>query len=316
MEMYINHIAHYIPSKRVHNDYFKEVNGLSDSWIFERTGIRTRSKAAEGETTNTMAVEVVRRSLKSLPFDIKEVDLIIGASYSPYDTVATIAHVVQREFEINNAQAIYISSACSSLINALEIAQGYLAMEKARKILIVASEHNTSYSDETCEKSGHLWGDGATAIYISDEPVGDKPAEILNIYTKGLGHIGKSTDAVYLTPGEEGLKMPDGRDVFIHACQYMRQALEDVLDAKGLDINDLDFIVPHQANHRIISNLARQLKLDESMILSNIQELGNTGSASTGICLSQNINKIKKGNLVGITVFGGGYSTGAALIQF
>lgn len=314
--MYINHIAHYIPSERVHNEYFKDVNGLSDSWIFERTGIRTRSKAAEGETTNTMAVEVVKRSLKSLPYDIKEIDLIIGASYSPYDTVATIAHAVQREFDIDNAQAIYVSSACSSLINALEIAEGYLAMEKAKKILIVASEHNTSYSDETCEKSGHLWGDGATAIYISDEPVGDKPAEVLNIYTKGLGHIGKSTDAVYLTPGEEGLKMPDGRDVFIHACQYMRQALEEVLDAKGLDINDLDFIVPHQANQRIIANLARQLKLDESMILSNIQELGNTGSASTGICLSQNMNKIKKGNLIGITVFGGGYSTGAALIQF
>jgi 3-oxoacyl-[acyl-carrier-protein] synthase-3 len=314
--MYINHIAHYIPAGRVHNDYFKDVNGLSDSWIFERTGIRTRSKAGKDENTNTMAVEAVRQSINSLPLDIKEVDLIIGASYSPHDTVATIAHEVQREFDINNAQAIYISSACSSLVNALEIAEGYIALGKAKNVLVVASEHNTAYSDESCEKSGHLWGDGATALYVSDTAVGDKSAEILSIYTKGLGHIGKGTDAVYLTPGIEGLKMPDGRDVFIHACQYMRLALEEVLGSLGLEISDLDFIVPHQANQRIIANLGRQLKLDESIILSNIQELGNTGSASTGICLSQNMNRIKKGDLVGITVFGGGYSTGACLLQY
>ncbi len=314
--MFINTISHYIPEQRVPNEYFKNLNGLDDEWIFDRTGIRTRSKAAKDENANSMAVAAVKRALQDLPFDIKEVDLIIGASYTPYDTVATIGHVVQREFGIPEAQVIYVSSACSSLVNALEIVEGYFAMGKATRALVIASEHNTLYSDETCEKSGHLWGDGATAMFISEEPLGAKPGEILNIFTRGLGHIGKGTDAVFLRPGDGGLQMPDGRDVFMHACNFMRVALETTLESCNLTIEDLDFIIPHQANHRIIANLIKQLNILPKKVLTNIQELGNTGCASTGICLSQNMDKIPADSLVGITVFGGGYSAGALLVRF
>ena len=314
--MFINTISHYIPEQRVPNEYFKQLNGLDDEWIFDRTGIRTRSKAAADENTNTMAVKAVAAALKDLPFDIKEVDLIVGASYTPYDTVATMGHVVQREFGIQEAQVLYVSAACSSLVNALEIVEGYFAMGKATRALVVASDHNTFYSDETCEKSGHLWGDGATALFISEEPIGPKPGEILNIFTRGLGHIGKGTEAVYLRPGDGGLQMPDGRDVFMHACNFMRVALEKTLENANLTIEDLDFIIPHQANHRIIANLIKQLNLSPKKVLTNIQELGNTGSASTGICLSQNMAKIPADSLVGITVFGGGYSAGAVLVRF
>ncbi len=316
MRMFINTVSHYIPEKRVPNEHFKNLNGLDDEWIFDRTGIRTRSKAAPGENANTMAVEAVSRALKSLPFDIKDVDLIIGASYSPYDTVATIGHTVQREFGIPEAQVIYISSACSSLVNALEIVEGYFALGKASRALVVASEHNTMYSDDTCEKSGHLWGDGATALFISDEPLGSKCGEILNIFTRGLGHIGKGTEAVYLRPADGGLQMPDGRDVFMHACNFMRVALETTLESCNLTVEDLDFIIPHQANHRIIANLIKQLNILPKKVLTNIQELGNTGSASTGILLSQYLKKIPADSLVGITVFGGGYSAGAVLVRF
>jgi 3-oxoacyl-[acyl-carrier-protein] synthase III len=316
MRMFLNAISHYVPEERVHNEYFKKVNGLEDEWIFERTGISTRSKAAKTENTNTMAVEAVKRAIPSLPFDIKEVDLIIGASYSPYDTVTTIGHAVQREFGIQEAQVVYVSSACSSLVNAVEIVEGYFAAGKATRALVVASEHNTAFSDESCSKSGHLWGDGATALFISEEPVGKKPGEILNIFTRGLGHIGKGAEAVYLRPGLDGLQMPDGRDVFIHACNFMRVALEKSLEGCNLTIDDLDHIIPHQANDRIIVNLIKQLNLHPSKVFSNINELGNTGSASTGICLSQNFNKIKEDSLVGITVFGGGYSAGAMVIRF
>jgi 3-oxoacyl-[acyl-carrier-protein] synthase III len=316
MRMFINTVSHYIPEQRIPNEYFKNLNGLDDEWIFDRTGIRTRSKAAKGENANTMAVAAVTRALRNSPFDIKEVDLIIGASYTPYDTVATIGHTVQREFGIPEAQVIYISSACSSLVNALEIVEGYFAMGKATRALVIAVEHNTLYSDETCEKSGHLWGDGATALFISEEPIGAKPGEILNIFTRGLGHIGKGTEAVYLRPGEGGLQMPDGRDVFMHACNFMRVALEMTLESCNLTIDDLDFVIPHQANHRIIANLIKQLNILPKKVLTNIQELGNTGCASTGICLSQNIDKIPRDSLVGITVFGGGYSAGAVLIRF
>ena len=316
MRMFINTISHYIPEQRVPNEHFKDLNGLEDEWIFDRTGIRTRSKAAPEENANTMAAEAVSRALKSLPFDIKEVDLIIGASYTPYDTVATIGHYVQREFGIPEAQVIYISSACSSLVNALEIVEGYFAIGKATRALVIAAEHNSMYSDDSCEKSGHLWGDGATALFISDEAIGSKPGEILNIFTRGLGHIGKGTEAVYLRPTEGGLIMPDGRDVFMHACNFMRVALETTLDNCSLTIDDLDFIIPHQANHRIIANLIKQLNIQPKKVFTNIEQLGNTGCASTGICLSQNIDAIPADSLVGITVFGGGYSAGALLVRF
>ncbi|MFB6340279.1 3-oxoacyl-ACP synthase III family protein [Saccharicrinis sp. FJH62] len=309
--MFIEKISHYIPEERVPNSYFKDVNGLDDEWIFQRTGIKTRSRAAEHENSNTMAVEAVR----SLEKYLDGVDLIVGASYSPYDTVATIAHVVQKEFALKGAKAVVISSACSSLINAVEIVEGYFAMGKASKALVIASEHNWLYSNQTDEKSGHLWGDGATAILLNSSEVPGSP-EILNIFTEGLGDVGQGPDAVFLRPAGEGLEMPNGRDVFIHACEYMETGLMKVLDNRNLDKKDLDYIIPHQANDRIIQNLSQRMKFDYNRIFRNIDRLGNTGCASTGICLSENWQEFKKGDLVGITVFGGGYSYGAMLIEF
>jgi 3-oxoacyl-[acyl-carrier-protein] synthase-3 len=109
-----------------------------------------------------------------------------------------MAHVAQKEFNIPNAKAVYISSACSSFINAMEIVEGYFAMGKASKALVITAEHNTLYSNETDEKSGHLWGDGAAAIFVSKEQQKTGEAKIIDILTKGLGHVGKSTEAVYL----------------------------------------------------------------------------------------------------------------------
>jgi 3-oxoacyl-[acyl-carrier-protein] synthase-3 len=314
--MYINALGHYLPEQLVPNSYFLNVNGLTEEWIYTRTGIKTRTKAAPEENTNTMSIEAVKAAMKNLPYDISEVDLIIVASYSPYDTVATIAHVIQSTFNINNAQAIYVSSACSSFINAVEIAQGYFALNKASKVLIVASEHNTAYSNESDEKSGHLWGDGSAALFLSKEPIQKNEGKIVDVLTRGLGNIGKSIEAVYLHPKEEGLLMPNGKDVYNQACKYMIDALSEISERNNIKVNNLDYIIPHQANMRIISYIAQQLKFDEEKIITNIQDLGNTGCASTLIGLSQNIDKIKPGDMVGFTVFGGGYSSGSMLVQF
>ena len=218
MELYINALAHYLPDNRVPNSYFKDVNGLDDEWIRTRTGISTRSKAGENENTNTMAMEAVKRLHETLPYPIEEVDLIVAATYSPHDTVATAAHMIQRHFKARAARCLTVSAACSSFINAMEIVEGYFAMNKATKAIVVASEHNTEYSNETCPQSGHLWGDGSVAIAISTIPEGEKAARILNIFTRGLGHIGKADTAVYLRPHHGGIGMPEGRDVFINAC--------------------------------------------------------------------------------------------------
>jgi 3-oxoacyl-[acyl-carrier-protein] synthase-3 len=232
--MYINALGHYLPKQIISNDYFLNINGLTDEWIFTRTGIKTRTKAIPGENTHTMGIEAVKEAMKNLPYPISDVDLIIGASYSPFDTVATLAHAVQEHFEIAGAKAVYISSACSSFINAMEIVEGYFAIGKASKALVVTSEHNTAYSNETDEKSGHLWGDGAAAIFLSKEPVAKNEGKVVDIITRGLGNIGKASEAVYLHPTNGGLLMPHGKDVFTHACKYMTEALVDILEKTKL----------------------------------------------------------------------------------
>ncbi|MCB6970763.1 MULTISPECIES: 3-oxoacyl-ACP synthase III family protein [Butyricimonas] len=316
MDLYINAIAHYIPEARVPNSYFKDVNGLDDEWIFSRTGIKTRSKAGEGENTNTMALEAVARLKDKLPFAIEDTDLVVAATYSPHDTVATAAHAIQRAYTTRAAKCLSVSSACSSFINAIEIVQGYFAMGKATKAIVVASEHNTEYSNESCPQSGHLWGDGAIAIAISTSPEGEKAAKILDIFTRGLGHIGKADTAVYLRPHHGGIGMPEGRDVFINACHYMIEGLQVVTESNGKTLADLKYIAPHQANKRIMATIARQIDFPEDRILSNIGEVGNTGCPSCGIALSQNLDRVERGDLVGLTVFGGGYSCGAVLLEF
>jgi 3-oxoacyl-[acyl-carrier-protein] synthase-3 len=314
--MFVNAFGSYIPEKRVDNAYFLNVNGLTDEWIYTRTGIKTRSKAGEDENTNTMGINAVASAKQNLPYPIEEIELIVGATYSPYDTVATLAHAVQREFNITGAKAVYLSAACSSFVNAMEVVEGYFAMNKAKKALVVVSEHNTAFNNESCPKSGHLWGDGAAAIFVSKERITENAPEILDIYTQGLGHIGKGREGVRLNPKNEGIAMPDGRDVFMQACHYMPEALNIILTKNNLEIDDVTYIIAHQANMRIISNIARQYNLPDSVFLNTIEELGNTGSASVLITLVLHLDKIRKNDLIALTVFGGGYSAGAMLVRF
>lgn len=314
--MYINATGFYVPEERVPNQHFFELNGLTSEWIEQRTGIKTRSKARPDENINTMGLEAIRNALPKLPYDIKEVDLIVAASYSPYDTVATAAHVAQREFQIQEAKALYLSSACSLFVNALEVVEGYFAMGKATKALIISADKNSAYWNETDPKAGHLWGDAAAAYFISKERVTDHDAEIVEIMTQALACVGKGPDGVHLRPRDGGIDMPEGRDVFVQACTYMPKNAIHLLEKNGYSINDLSYFIGHQANLRIMMNISKQLNLPEEKFLHNIEELGNTGSVSSALVYAQNDARFKKGDLICITVFGGGYSAGACLIKY
>ena len=270
--MYINATGFYVPEERVPNQHFFELNGLTSEWIEQRTGIKTRSKARPDENINTMGLEAIRNALPKLPYDIKEVDLIVAASYSPYDTVATAAHVAQREFQIQEAKALYLSSACSSFVNALEVVEGYFAMGKATKALIISADKNSAYWNETDPKAGHLWGDAAAAYFISKERVTDHDAEIVEIMTQALACVGKGPDGVHLRPRDGGIDMPEGRDVFVQACTYMPKNAIHLLEKNGYSINDLSYFIGHQANLRIMMNISKQLNLPEEKFLHNIEE--------------------------------------------
>lgn len=316
MPLFINSIGYYIPEGRVDNAHFLEINGLTSEWIEQRTGIKTRSKVKEGENVDTMAIDAVENALPSLPYDIKDVDLIVAAAYNVYDTVATTAHILQRHYGIAGAKAVYASSACSSFINGMEIVEGYFASGKAKRALLICSEQNSYYANETDPKCGHLWGDAAVAYFVSSERLSDSDIEVEEIFTEGLGQLGKGPDGVKLRPKVDGITMPDGRDVFMYACKYMVYAINEALKGKDYNVEDLKYIICHQANRRIVAQVAKQLGFTMDKFLNNIEELGNTGSASAPLVLAQNLGKFGKGERTVLVVFGGGYSCGSMILKF
>ena len=313
--MYINAASHYLPSTTIPNEYYADLIGLSDEWIFKRSGIRARTRATPPENTNTMTIEATKPGIDRLPYPVEDVDLIVGATYTPYDTIGTLAHAVQRFFHIPKARVLSISSACSSFLNAVEIVEGYFATNKARKALVVVSEHNSAYGDDRVGQSGHLWGDGAGAVFISKTKASEDDIKILDVNTTGLGHIGKGIEGVTLKPNEGGLKMPFGKDVFVNASKYMVSEVKDILERNHMTLEEIVHLIPHQANARIIAQVAEGLGLHNGELITNIEETGNTGCASTIIALSQGWKRFQKSELIVVTVFGGGYSSGAMLLR-
>lgn len=314
--MYINTIGHYLPDNSITNQHFTSLNGLSDDWIYTRTGIKSRRRAGANENTQTMGIEAVKAAINNSNTSISSLDLIIGATYTPHDTIFTLAHAVQHAFNIEQAKAVTISSACSSFANALEIVQGYFAINKASKALIVVSEHNSAYSKDSDQKSGHLWGDGAAAIIVSKEPTDAYKGQIIDVLTNSHANIGKASHAVNLNPANLGLTMEFGKDIFINACKHMSSSLLEICTTNNISLPQLNYVIPHQANMRIIKHIAAELNFSEEQLVTNITEYGNTGSAGCLIALSEITSKIEPSNHVGITVFGGGYSSGSLLIKY
>ena len=311
--MYIHAVSHYLPTEVVGNDHFTQLNGLSSDWIVERTGIVERRKAAPGENTNTMTVEVVKRLMEKT--DLSTVDLIVGGTYTPYDTIVSLAHEAQHFLGIADIPVVSISTACSSLLNAIEVVEGYFALNKASRAIVIVSEHNTLYYNEQDTISGHLWGDGAAALLITKERQSEGDFTIKALMTGGAAHTPKATTGVMMKPADGGVTMPHGRDVFINACQYMPKASLQVIEKCNLTLADVDYILPHQANLRISRNVMNTLGLPEEKLISNIQRYGNTGCAGCGIALSEQWDTFKKGERIVVTVFGGGYSFGAMLVE-
>jgi 3-oxoacyl-[acyl-carrier-protein] synthase-3 len=310
--MFILATSEYLPERVVDNEYFSSLLGKPPSWFEERTGILQRRRAAPDENVHTMAVRAVA-ALKTQGASLADVDLIIAASYTPLDTIGTIAHVVQREFRLQGARAMYLSTACSSFLDALDVAFVYFKAGKASKALIVAVEHNSAYARDDDIMSGHLWGDGASAVLLSRTAT-TSAFEVIQIDTKGLGDLGHGPEAVSLTAAK-GLTMPFGREVFTHACEGMAASIRGLLASNELTVEDVRLLVPHQANRRILDHVAHDLKLPKERLALTIDSLGNTGCASVAIALHRYGHTVAKGQWVVLVTFGGGYSVGTALLR-
>jgi 3-oxoacyl-[acyl-carrier-protein] synthase-3 len=326
--IYVNATGFYIPEKRIPNSYFAALHGKPEDWFVQRTGIITRARANEKETIDYMCSKAVANLARNAPFSLAQVDLIVFASYSPDDTVGTTAHRVQREFGIEQAKVITVSSACSSAINAVEIVRSFIASGIATRALLIAGDRNSTYSDDNDPAHGHLWGDAAVAWLISnrrfdtgsaedsaaDSGVGGD-MEIVDVETRGLGHIGSGPDGVYLRPRTDGIGMPNGKDVFNQACTYIEKYSREILERNGLSVESLDWFVSHQANLRIVAHVCREMGLPMEKTLNNIERLGNTGCGSSLLSLSQQRDRLRPGDNIVVSTFGGGYSVGSMLLK-
>ncbi|MFW6093971.1 MAG: 3-oxoacyl-ACP synthase III family protein [Pseudomonadota bacterium] len=314
--VYLEDIGAYVPEARVDNARFSELTGKEPEWFVARTGIHARSRAAADETTTSMALAAVRRLLEKRPSVLTGVDLIIGATYTPEDTLSTMPFRLQRELGIAEARVYFLSSACSSFISGLELARIMVRSGEARRVLLVASEHNSRYSDDADRFSGHLWGDGAAAAVISD--VQENAAYSLEYArSRGVACAGKGPEALGLDPilGQHGLVMHEGRDVFARACEYLADETRTAMASLGLTVADIAWLVPHQANLRILTHVAKALGLPVERCLVTVDQLGNTGCASIPITLELAGGDVAPGDIVATTAFGGGYSCGAAILR-
>ena len=313
--------GHYLPAQVADNAYFSQLTGREPVWFENLTGIRERRRAAADENCNSMAIAAVENMVAEGAGTgvnlLEGVDWVIGCSYTPWDTIGTMAHVVQRHFQIRGARALYISSACSSFIDALDVIRTYCLAGRSQRALVVAAEHNSLYARDADSQSGHLWGDGAFCALLETTPRAAVPAqfELVDSLTIGMGDVGHGPEGIYLHPRTDGLVMPHGRDVFHHACRGMEEVARQLLDRNNLRPGDLRLIVPHQANRRIIAKTCEQMDVPMERVALSIESLGNTGCASIGLTFRTRSPALNRGDRVLFLAFGGGYSAGAALLQ-
>jgi 3-oxoacyl-[acyl-carrier-protein] synthase-3 len=313
--VYILDTASFLPEGVVDNRLLSELTGRDEGYFLQRTGIAERRRAQVGENTNTLAVSAVRALQERHQGWLAEVDLIVGCSYTSWDLIGTIAHAVQRECGLSKARAFTLSSACSSVLNALEVAAAFFDSGRSERALIIAADHNSLHSDDADQRSGHLWGDGAAAMLLSKAPESAAQYRMLDVWTAGLAHLGAGLEGVALRPHDEGLVMPNGRDVFIHACEQMEAAALAVMSRNHLSASDIRLLVPHQANQRIMNQVASRLGISTAQVASTIARFGNTGCASAVISLVAHEAEMAVDDLALMVAFGGGYSSGAALLQ-
>lgn len=305
--------SEYIPAQVLDNAELARRSGKDEDWYLRRTGIQRRARTGEHENSGTMAVAAVQALVESGAV-LEGIDLIISACYTPWDTIGTSAHSVQRAFDLHDARAFEMSAACSSFVNALEIASTFLECGRSRRALIVATEHNSLYSDED---TNHLWGDGASAVLLEASSDGNAAHgfDVLAVQTYGRADLGSGPTAVTMQPRGVGLTMPVGREVFQHACDQMERIGREILDRCGVAAADVALVVPHQANLRIINVVAERLEIPAARVAVTIDVLGNTGSASIPITLHRNAAAVPIGSAVLLVAFGGGYSVGGALLR-
>lgn len=308
----------YLPAKRVSNDDLAKFIDTSDEWITSRTGIKNRHIAADNEKTSDLAVFAAKAALADAGLSASDIDLIIVATATPDMQFPSTATIVQQKLGIGGCPAFDVQAVCAGFMYALTTANAYIKSGMAQKVLVIGAEIFSRILDWNDRSTCVLFGDGAGAVVlgVSDEA--------------GIIHSRLQADGNYLdllkTPGQIAngqicgtpfLTM-DGPGVYKFAVKNLSQVAEDVLQEAGMTADQVDWVVPHQANKRIIESTAKHLGLSMDKVILTVQDHGNTSAASVPLALDVGIKsgKIKRGQVLLLEGIGGGFAWGAVLVRY
>jgi 3-oxoacyl-[acyl-carrier-protein] synthase-3 len=306
-----------LPKRRVTNDELSKSVDTTDEWIVERTGIRSRYIAGEGETTASLAEDAARRALEHAGIEASQIDLIVLATATPDQTFPSSATKVQAGLGIPDCIAFDVHAVCTGFLYALSVADSMLRSGNAGKALVIGAETFSRILDWDDRATCVLFGDGAGALVLSAEE-----SESGVLATK-LHADGRHNDLLFVdggpsTTGTVGKLRMKGREVFRHAVVNLADVLNEVLEEAGLFAADVDWVVPHQANARILDATARKLGLPPEKVIVTVGEHANTSAASVPLAFDAAVRdgRIKRGDIVVLEAMGGGFTWGAAALRY
>jgi 3-oxoacyl-[acyl-carrier-protein] synthase-3 len=314
-------VGSFLPEQVITNADLSKIVDTSDEWIVERTGIRQRHKARDDQPTSDLATEAARRALADAGRTADEVDLIVVGTTTPDLTFPSVASIVQRKLGTPTCIAFDVQAVCSGFVYALSVADGFVARGLAKCALVIGAEEMTRLMDWTDRSTCVLFGDGAGAVVVEPRE-GQGTKEDQGLLGFALRCDGTKTDMLYVdggpaTTGTVGHLRMAGNQVFRHAVVNIAEAITAACAASNIEIADVDWFVPHQANQRIIKGVGDRLGLDENKVISTVAMHANTSAASIPLALDAAIQdgRIKRGDLVLVEAMGGGLTWGACAFR-
>jgi 3-oxoacyl-[acyl-carrier-protein] synthase-3 len=306
-----------LPRRRVTNEELAQQVDTSDQWIVERTGIRSRYVAGDGETTASLATEAARRALDHAGVAAADIDLIVLATATPDQTFPSSATKVQAALGIDDCVAFDVHAVCTGFLYALSVADSMLRSDNASRALVIGSETFSRILDWEDRATCVLFGDGAGALVLAAEE-GERGILATKLHADGRHNDLLFVDGGPSTTGTVGKLRMKGREVFRHAVVNLADVLNEVLTDAGLTSADVDWVVPHQANARILDATARKLGLPAEKVVVTVDEHANTSAASVPLALDKAVKdgRIKRDDIIVLEAMGGGFTWGAAALRY
>ncbi len=313
-------IGGYLPEKVLTNDDLSKMVDTNDDWIRERTGIRRRHIAADGETTSDLATAAARLALKNADMTPDDIDLIVVATATPDYTFPATATVVQNKLGMTHGAGFDIQAVCSGFVYAVATADNFLARGQFKRALVIGAETFSRILDWSDRGTCVLFGDGAGAIVLEATPQDEAAGR--GVLATHLRSDGRYRDLLFVDGGPSttrtvGHLRMTGNQVFKHAVLKISESVQTTLKEADLTVADIDWFVPHQANQRILSAVAERLGLPPERMVSTVADHGNTSAASVPLALATAAadGRIKPGNLIMMEAIGGGFAWGSALLR-